>query len=503
MFKEFGEEERSDMDGLLERGYVRGDSPPMYELEKPFAGFEEYSAALKAHYRTNIKRAQRKFATAGCRFVRLTNLRDIRRVYTPEVHRLYEAVVMNSETRLEVLSHQFFLELARQLPGQLALTVAYREDRLIGFTWELVDGPVYHFLFMGVDYSQNIETDLYFNLVYQAMDHAFRSGASHSRRPDSGWIQEPARLFAATAAISMAGAWGRRSPGFCGRLPVCCFRLDRIWHPTTCSRQRWRRGARSNCALATDNDRDTASGFCIAHATFRRVSPNRAGPRAKPGLFHAWIAAASETLSRRHRPQRLARIPIGPGTGNVRERDPRQNLHVEDFFHARAELQVRGDRLRSANRRPTGHIATGRAGPRSALPPESAWLWRGRRRRIQREAPDRVQCPAVRPRIRSAPVDGIQRLQAAVSRVEKEELIADRPRRVRQGQAAGHGLSAGNFDEAAARRLRGPPAGRSIGFRQGRDITGLAVHQGQPIQMATVFGRKAETNGGRQRGAKL
>ena len=67
--------------------------------------FEEYRAALKAHYRTNIKRAQRKFATAGCRFVRLTNLNDIRRVYTPEVHRLYEAVVMNSETRLEVLSH--------------------------------------------------------------------------------------------------------------------------------------------------------------------------------------------------------------------------------------------------------------------------------------------------------------------------------------------------------------------------------------------------------------
>ncbi len=177
VFKEFGEEERSDMDGLLEQGYVRVDSPPMYELEKPFASFEEYSAALKAHYRTNIKRAQRKFAAAGCRLVRLTSLRDIRRVYTPEVHRLYEAVVMNSETRLEVLPHHFFLEVARQLPGRLALTVAYREEHLIGFTWELVDGPVYHFLFMGVDYSQSSETYLYFNLVYKAMDHAFQSGA--------------------------------------------------------------------------------------------------------------------------------------------------------------------------------------------------------------------------------------------------------------------------------------------------------------------------------------
>jgi predicted N-acyltransferase len=176
VFKEFGEEERSDMDGLLKRGYFRGDSPPMYELEKPFADFKEYRTALKSHYRDNIKRAQRKFATAGCRFVRLTSLRDIRRVYTPEAHRLYEAVATNSETRLEVLPHYFFLELVRQLPGQLALTVAYREDHLIGFTWELVDGPVYHFLFMGVDYSQSTETDLYFNLVYKAMDHAFRSG---------------------------------------------------------------------------------------------------------------------------------------------------------------------------------------------------------------------------------------------------------------------------------------------------------------------------------------
>jgi predicted N-acyltransferase len=177
VFKEFSEQECSDMDGLIKRGYVRADSPPMYELEKPFADFEEYTAALKAHYRTNIKRAQRKFATTGCRCVRLTSLHDIRRVYTPELHRLYEAVVANSETRLEVLSHPFFLELVQQLPGQLALTVAYREEHPIGFTWELIDGPVYHFLFMGVDYSQSTETNLYFNLVYKAMDHAFQSGA--------------------------------------------------------------------------------------------------------------------------------------------------------------------------------------------------------------------------------------------------------------------------------------------------------------------------------------
>ncbi len=176
VFKEFGDEERADMDGLVERGYVRGDSPAMYELAKPLQSFAEYRASLKAHYRTNVKRAQKKFATAGCRFERLTSSAGIEQVYTPQVHRLYEAVVSKSESRLEMLPHRFFLELARQLPGQLALTLAYRKDRLIGFTWELVDGPVYHFLFTGIDYSQSAGTDLYHNLVYEAMDHAFRSG---------------------------------------------------------------------------------------------------------------------------------------------------------------------------------------------------------------------------------------------------------------------------------------------------------------------------------------
>ncbi len=146
-------------------------------MQKPFADFAEYSAALKAHYRTNIKRAKRKFAAAGCRFVRLTQLADIERAYTPEVHRLYEAVALNSETRLEILSHACFLELAAQWTGRLALTLAYREDQLIGFTWELIDQSVYRCLFMGVDYRQSTETDLYFNLVYEAMNNAFQSGA--------------------------------------------------------------------------------------------------------------------------------------------------------------------------------------------------------------------------------------------------------------------------------------------------------------------------------------
>ena len=46
------------------------------------------------------------------------------------------------------------------------------------------------------------------------------------------------------------------------------------------------------------------------------------------------------------------------------------------------------------------------------------------------------------------------------------------------------------------------PSGESVSAKRG-DVTRLAVHHGQAVQMATVLGRKADTNGGRQRGAKL
>ncbi len=177
VFKEMDEEQSLDMDGLSRRGYWRADSPPMYELAKPFDSFVAYRDALKAHSRTKVRKSQRKLVDAGCRVVHLEDPTEIARVYTPEVHRLYEAVVEKSDLKLEVLPREFFLELAQALSGQARLVVVYRAEHVVGFAWSLAGDRDYHFLFLGLDYSQNTEADLYFNLVYESFDDAFRSGA--------------------------------------------------------------------------------------------------------------------------------------------------------------------------------------------------------------------------------------------------------------------------------------------------------------------------------------
>ena len=108
VFKEFGEDDRGGMDGLQQFDYWRADSPPMYEMARPFDNFAAYRAALKNHYRARVRRSERKFAEAGCRFVRLEDPLEIAKVYTPEVHAFYEAVVERSEVKLEVLSRSPF-----------------------------------------------------------------------------------------------------------------------------------------------------------------------------------------------------------------------------------------------------------------------------------------------------------------------------------------------------------------------------------------------------------
>jgi hypothetical protein len=97
-------------------------------------------------------------------------------VYTPDVHRLNEAVVARSPVKLVILPVGFFRELVGQFPGLVTLTTVYDGDRIVAFNWGLADGPVYRYLFCGVDHAAGRDADLYFNLMYHQLDEALRRG---------------------------------------------------------------------------------------------------------------------------------------------------------------------------------------------------------------------------------------------------------------------------------------------------------------------------------------
>ena len=177
VFKEFPAEDCPKMDFLQELGYRRFSSPAMNIFDRRFADIDAYVDVLRSRYRQCVRKSLDKSRAADLRYERLTDTGAILRLYSPSLHRLYEAVALSSTHRLELLPLSFFHSLARHLPGLVGLTLVYAGDRVAAFNWNLLHEGVYHFLFAGLDYDLNPSLDLYFNLMYAEMDQAFRAGA--------------------------------------------------------------------------------------------------------------------------------------------------------------------------------------------------------------------------------------------------------------------------------------------------------------------------------------
>ena len=175
VFKEFPAGDCPKMDFLQQLGYRRFSSPAMNTFGRRFADIDAYVDALRSRYRQCVRKSLDKSRAADLRYERLTDTGAILRLYSPSLHRLYEAVALSSTHRLELLPLSFFHSLARHLPGLVGLTLVYAGDRVAAFNWNLLHGGVYHFLFAGLDYDLNPSLDLYFNLMYAEMDQAFRA----------------------------------------------------------------------------------------------------------------------------------------------------------------------------------------------------------------------------------------------------------------------------------------------------------------------------------------
>lgn len=181
VYKEFRKGDLETMNALEDLGYRCIATPPMHLFPPRFPDFEHYRAALRSHYRKQLGQSRDKFRQGNIEIAVLTDPADIRRVYTPEVHALYESVVDRSDMRLERLSIDFFLELSTRLQGSVELIVFSKQSRIVVIGWCLEANAAYHMLFMGVDYELNAKFDLYFNLIYAVLDRALRKGVAEIR----------------------------------------------------------------------------------------------------------------------------------------------------------------------------------------------------------------------------------------------------------------------------------------------------------------------------------
>jgi predicted N-acyltransferase len=172
VFKEIDPDGCRDLEPLTAIGYRRADSYPMNRALSEYHDFEDYLSQVDSKKRTTVRRSQRKFTKSGLRIEDRLGRDHAAELYTDDVHRLYEAVADQSDVEFGYLPAEFFRELARQLPDNTVFTYVYREDKVVGFLASLFSETTFHGLFVGLDYSLNSQSELYFNLLYHLVDIA-------------------------------------------------------------------------------------------------------------------------------------------------------------------------------------------------------------------------------------------------------------------------------------------------------------------------------------------
>ena len=179
IFKEFDAGNSRDLQGLAELGYRRADSYPMNYAANDYRDFEDYLSRLKSKRRTMLRRSMRRFAEGGLRVVTLTGRQGAADIYTDKVHRLYEAVLARSPVQFEYLPAEFFRELARRMPDNAVFSFVYAGEEIVAFEASVESGSTFHGVVLGIDYELNKKYELYFNLLYRAVDRTLRRGARH------------------------------------------------------------------------------------------------------------------------------------------------------------------------------------------------------------------------------------------------------------------------------------------------------------------------------------
>jgi hypothetical protein len=186
VYKQFGKDDLSSVDALQDLGYLRIPLPPMHLFSPSFQDFAHYCAALNTRYRRHINLSMRKLEPAGVDLSILTDPEEILRVYTSEVHALYYQMAAKSEINTDTVPIEFFHELTSQLKGEVELIVFSKDSTVIAMAWCLHAGSTYSMLYGGLDYQLNGKLDLYFNLMYAALDRALRKRVSKIRVGQSG-----------------------------------------------------------------------------------------------------------------------------------------------------------------------------------------------------------------------------------------------------------------------------------------------------------------------------
>jgi len=170
---ELDEQNARDFGPALEAcGHVRAASLPgtRINVEPDWHELEDYVGAMRKQYRRAVRDDQAK--AEGLTIQIETDFAHL----ADEAFALYSNVLERAEVTLEPLTPAFLREFSRCPDSRLVTARLKETGELVGIELLLVGEDRVQDLYTGVDYRFNETHNIYFNLVYPAIDLACREG---------------------------------------------------------------------------------------------------------------------------------------------------------------------------------------------------------------------------------------------------------------------------------------------------------------------------------------
>ncbi|MCM8813178.1 MAG: GNAT family N-acetyltransferase [Candidatus Omnitrophica bacterium] len=169
LIRDFYHDELDRFDRCQSRGYLRIHNLPTADFKIEWEKFEDYLAALRTAYRTEIKGNMKKKNKEGVTIVTEKNFS----VYAQDMEQLWNNTYTRAkEYKRERLTEKFFRNFGEYLGEKTAAIFFKKNEQLIGFFLLFFNNETLILSYCGLDYKYNKDYFIYYNLFY----HLIRLG---------------------------------------------------------------------------------------------------------------------------------------------------------------------------------------------------------------------------------------------------------------------------------------------------------------------------------------
>lgn len=153
---------------------IRNDSSMQMEIPAAWSAIRDYEKSLKHKYAQRFRKLRQSWSKLE---VKELNADEVRAA-SKEIYNLYLQVTKNQPVRMGYLSESFLPELKKFYGDELKVWAVYEAGKMIAFCSGWVHTDHFDMFYIGFDYDRNTELQLYFNILFFAIEQAIGLGKS-------------------------------------------------------------------------------------------------------------------------------------------------------------------------------------------------------------------------------------------------------------------------------------------------------------------------------------